>query len=79
MNNIITRFEEFVKQEDEFWKTIEEISKICNCTKEEILEYIHNNDGFVKNTKNKFTTRNLYNKRTPFLDKFIDSMINTIR
>jgi len=76
---IVAEFEKSVSKDKEYWKTIVEISKITGSTETHVEKYITKSGDFVKNSKNKFTTRNIYQKRTPFADRLINAMINKIR
>ncbi len=70
--DIIKSFEEFTNQPD-YWKGLDEIAVSTGSTATEIHNVIVSLDEFVENKEGKYTTRDLYEKRTPFLVKMFNA------
>ena len=60
------------------WIEPEILANKTGTTISQISEVILNSDDFVENSKGKISTRNIYNKRTPFLRKLKDSSTGII-
>ena len=60
------------------WIEPEILANKTGTTITQISEVIFNSDDFVENSKGKISTRNIYNKRTPFLRKLKDSSTGII-
>jgi len=77
INSIIKEFERTKK--DNYWKSIEEVSKITGAKKNEVVNYFETSDEFIRNSVGKYTTRGLYEKNTSFTRKLIDQINNRIK
>lgn len=76
-DRIVTSFEEFKNNED-YWKTIDEIAESTDISEGEILDAIDNSGLFVENSNNEYTTLELYKNKTPFITKLLNSFKNSI-
>jgi hypothetical protein len=74
---IITDFEKFVSEQyinelnKDYWRPIDEIAKLSGTTSIQVRTVIDSYDDFVKNRYGNYTTRKLYRKYTPFLERLI--------
>lgn len=79
-NKFILKFNEYVElhKDEDFWMTPEQISGATGTTITETVNYVESFDEFVKNSKDKYTIRDLYKKNTPFLKRFLDAYNSNI-
>lgn len=75
MKTLTEKFEDYINQnhKDGIWKTYVEIEKITGVEIHDVIEYLESSKYFCRNSRNKFTTRKMYEKYTPFLIKLRDS------
>lgn len=77
----LLKFKGYIEQHqnEDFWKDPAEISRITQTDENETMENIQSLNDFVENSKGKYTTRDLYEKRSSQLKKIVDQINNKIR
>jgi hypothetical protein len=72
-------FNDSVKKGEDPWKTTDELAGATGSTVNVVLTIIKNSDDFVKNSKGKIVTKKIYEKKTPFWEKFLDTYTGKIK
>lgn len=75
----ISKFEDYFAKhsdDDDYWKSIDEISQITGTTANEVHRKVETYDEFVRNTRGQYTTRKIYEKKAPFAKKLRDQFYN---
>lgn len=89
MNVLLTKEKEiiirsFEKSSDGYWKTLGEIATDSAVNLEDVLKIVFNSKEFVQSSyrlkegQPVFTTRELFNEKTPFLMKLLGAFKGTI-
>ena len=60
------------------WVDLDTIVQDTKLSKDEIENLLKTSSFFVQNKLGKLTTRELYRKKTPFMDKLLDALKNKI-
>ena len=80
-NDLKLRLENYIENnlDKGIWKDYLEISDATNINVRDVIEIMDNSNGFIVNTKRKWTTKDLYKKHTSILNKILDAFANKYR
>lgn len=80
-NFFINSLESYIERNPQagIWKNLLELEEITGFEVKDIIKNINKIDTIKQNSKDEYTTINLYNKYTKFWRKFLDGYIGYIR
>lgn len=74
----------FESSGDDYWKTVEEISRATKIDSNTVVKILTNSGDFVRSSYRQkageplYTTRDIFRNRAPFVDKMIGAFKNRI-
>ncbi|WP_158837808.1 hypothetical protein [Polaribacter sp. L3A8] len=64
--------------DNKYWVNKQQIAKQLDISVNELQDIVKNSETIVINNEGKLTTRKLYQQKTPFLDKLLNTIKNKI-